>query len=63
MEAVEVLAGLFAGQGITVADYGHFLLWSTLGNAVRRFVFVALIKYAHVVRGSDEAGSLEDSSE
>lgn len=47
---VEVLAGLFAGQGITPADFGHFLLWTTLGNSVGGVVFVAIIKYSHVIR-------------
>lgn len=42
---VEVLAGVFAHQGTTLADYGHFLLWSTLGNTVGGVVFVAFIKY------------------
>lgn len=60
---VEVLVGVFADQGITVGDYGHFLLWATLGNAVGGVVFVALIKYAHVVRGSDEARNQEESTE
>lgn len=47
--SAEVLAGLFAGQGISVADFGHFLLWATLGNAVGGVFFVALIKYSHVL--------------
>jgi formate/nitrite transporter FocA (FNT family) len=45
--AVEVLAGAFAGQGITTADVGRFLLWATLGNAVGGTVFVGVIKYGH----------------
>ncbi len=44
---VEVLAGLFSGQGITAADYGHFLLWTTLGNVVGGSFFVALIKNSY----------------
>lgn len=47
---VEVLAGYFAGQGTTLADYWHFILWSTLGNALGGVIFVALIKYSHAVR-------------
>ncbi len=42
---VEVLSGVFAGQGVGVADYGRFLFFATLGNAVGGSVFVALIKY------------------
>ncbi len=49
--SVEVLAGIFSGQGITAMDYGHFLLWTTLGNAVGGPVFVALIKYSYAVHG------------
>lgn len=45
--SVEVLAGAFARQGIGVADFVHFLIWATLGNAVGGSVFVALIKYGH----------------
>ena len=47
---VEVLAGLFAGQGITLAHFGHFLLWTTIGNSIGGVFFVAVIKYGHVVR-------------
>lgn len=42
---VEVLAGVFSGQGVDMADYGRFLLWSTLGNTVGGVVFVAFLKY------------------
>ncbi|MBI1297420.1 formate/nitrite transporter family protein [bacterium] len=52
--SVEVLAGLFAGQGITWAHFGHFLLWATLGNSIGGAVFVALVKYSHVVRSEAE---------
>ncbi len=44
---VEVMAGYFAGQGITRFDIGHFLLWATLGNALGGTVFVAFVKYGH----------------
>jgi formate-nitrite transporter family protein len=42
---VEVLAGPFAGQGITAEDFGHFLLWTTLGTAAGGGFFVAFLKY------------------
>jgi len=48
---VEVLAGVFAGEGVSGQDFGHFLLWTTLGNAVGGSVFVALIKYSYAIRG------------
>lgn len=48
---VEVLGGLVATNEVTFVDYGRFLITSTLGNAVGGTVFVALLKYGHVVRG------------
>lgn len=47
----EVLAGLFAGQGITAVDYLRFLAWTTLGNALGGVFLVALLKYGHVKQG------------
>jgi formate-nitrite transporter family protein len=44
---VEVLSGVFSGQGINVYDFGRFLLWATLGNIFGGVFFVALIKYGH----------------
>ncbi len=52
--SVEVIAGLLADPTISVADYGHFLLWTTLGNAVGGVVFVALVKFGHAVRPGSE---------
>lgn len=62
---VEVLAGYFAGQGITLADFGHFLLWTTLGNSIGGVVFVALIKYGHVkyTQTEKEEVALNDDSD
>lgn len=45
---IEVLMAVFAGAGPTLADYGQFLLWSVLGNAIGGSVFVALLKFGHV---------------
>jgi formate/nitrite transporter FocA (FNT family) len=44
---VEVLSGAFAGQGISAADFGKFLLWATLGNIVGGVLLVAIVKYGH----------------
>ena len=49
--SVEVLAGVFSGERVTFADYGHFLLWTTLGNVVGGPFFVAVIKYGHASGG------------
>ncbi len=47
---VEVLSGVFSSPDLTAAHYGHFIWWSTLGNALGGVIFVALIKYSHAVR-------------
>jgi len=49
----EVLAGVFSGQGATLADFGKFLLWATLGNILGGVFFVALIKFGHIRSSSD----------
>jgi formate/nitrite transporter FocA (FNT family) len=48
------LAAVFATQGVTLAEFGHFLLWATLGNAIGGLVFVALIKYGHASQQARE---------
>jgi formate/nitrite transporter FocA (FNT family) len=51
---VEVLAGALASPSISLAQYVGFLALATVGNAIGGSVFVALLKYGHVVRGGDE---------
>jgi formate/nitrite transporter FocA (FNT family) len=48
---VEVLAAVLVSPSMGLATFGEFLVTSTLGNAVGGTVFVALLKYGHVVRG------------
>lgn len=50
---VEVLAGMLLSPSITSLDYARFLVLATVGNAVGGSTFVALLKYGHVVRGSE----------
>jgi formate/nitrite transporter FocA (FNT family) len=45
--SVEVLAAVFSGDSVGFADYGRFLAWSTVGNAVGGVVFVAFFKTAY----------------
>jgi formate-nitrite transporter family protein len=49
--SVEVLSGVFAAEGISAADYGRFLLFTTLGNAAGGTFFVAVIKYSFAIEG------------
>lgn len=48
MGAAEVMAAVLVSDQITLGDFGHFLLWTTLGNAVGGVLFVALLKYSHI---------------
>jgi formate/nitrite transporter FocA (FNT family) len=50
--SVEVLAAVFAGQA-TLGDYGHFLLWATLGNLIGGPIFVAMVKYGQARPSGD----------
>ena len=55
--AVEVLAGVFADEGLVLADYGRFLLWATLGNIVGGVFFVAFLKYGQARPGAQAASA------
>ena len=48
---VEVLAGTLVSPSITLANYVGFLALATLGNVIGGGIFVAILKYAYVVRG------------
>ncbi len=50
---VEVLFGLFTSPMVSLVDYLVFLVLATVGNAVGGAIFVALLKYGHVVRGAN----------
>ncbi|HZZ29813.1 MAG TPA: formate/nitrite transporter family protein [Pirellulales bacterium] len=45
--SVEVLGGYFAGGQTTLAQYGYFLLCTTIGNALGGVFFVAVLKNGH----------------
>lgn len=47
---VEVVAGVIVAPDIGVVEYLEFLTFSTVGNTIGGVVFVALLKYGHVVR-------------
>ena len=49
---VEVLFGLFISPSISLFDYVAFLTLATIGNACGGAIFVAVLKYGHVVRGA-----------
>lgn len=51
---VEVLAGVLSGSEVTWREFGRFLLFATVGNAVGGVVFVALLKYGHAGTGEGE---------
>lgn len=49
---VEVLFGLFMSSSISPLDYFSFLVLATIGNACGGAIFVAVLKYGHVIRGA-----------
>jgi formate/nitrite transporter FocA (FNT family) len=51
---VEVMAAVFAGDRVTFVDYLRFIGLTTVGNALGGTIFVAIIKFGHVVRSQDE---------
>jgi formate/nitrite transporter FocA (FNT family) len=50
----ELLTAMALDQGVTVGDYGHFVLWTTLGNVVGGGVFVGLLNYGHVALAGEK---------
>ncbi|WP_255148646.1 formate/nitrite transporter family protein [Halorarius halobius] len=50
---VEVLLATLVSPAFSWGRYAAFLAIATVGNAVGGTVFVALLKYAHVVRGGE----------
>jgi formate/nitrite transporter FocA (FNT family) len=48
--SIEVFAGLINSESITIGDYLHFQIWTTLGNLIGGVVFVAIVKYGHTSR-------------
>lgn len=45
--SIEVFAGLLVSD-ITFAQYGHFQLWSTIGNLIGGVFFVSLLKFSTI---------------
>lgn len=52
--SVEVLAGVLTHEAIGLIEYGHFLLWSTLGNIIGGVLFAVLIRYSVLIGSSGE---------
>jgi formate/nitrite transporter FocA (FNT family) len=57
---VEVLMGMFVSPAITPLDYGRFLLFSVVGNAIGGTIFVAVLRYGHVVRSDEDPDVIDD---
>ncbi|MFB6083919.1 MAG: formate/nitrite transporter family protein [Halorientalis sp.] len=58
----EVLSAVALGTAVTLADFGHFLLWTTAGNVVGGAVFVALLNYGHVAYFTESKHSYYDEN-
>lgn len=50
----ELLTAMALGQGVTLGQFGQFLLWTTLGNVVGGGVFVGLLNYGHVALAGEK---------
>ncbi|SDF95447.1 formate/nitrite transporter family protein [Halorientalis regularis] len=59
----EVLSAIALGPAVTLADFGHFLLWTTAGNVVGGAVFVALLNYGHVAYFTESEYSYYDENQ
>ena len=59
----EILSAMFLGQGVTLREYGQFLLWTTAGNVVGGSVFVGLLNYGHVALAGEEQDVEFEASE
>jgi formate/nitrite transporter FocA (FNT family) len=59
---VEVLMAVFASPEMGLVAFARFLIPATLGNIVGGSVFVALLKYGHVVR-SGPSGEMSPKEE
>lgn len=57
--SAEVLAAVFAGGAVPASGYGFFLCWASLGNVAGGVIFVAVLKYSHVMRGGRERAPVE----
>lgn len=60
--STEVLTAMFLGRGVTLAEYGHFLAWTTLGNVIGGSVFVGLLNYGHAAFSGEEADTAVGNS-
>lgn len=52
--STEVLSAMFLGVDVSLADYGHFLPWTTVGNVVGGSVLVATLNYGHVALAGED---------
>jgi formate-nitrite transporter family protein len=52
--SAEVLAGVFATADVSMRGFGHFLVWTTLGNAIGGFLFAWLIHNSALLAATRE---------
>jgi formate-nitrite transporter family protein len=50
--SLEVLLGMIAGATIILADFGYFLMWTTLGNIIGGVIFAVLIRFSVLMSSS-----------
>ncbi|AQL43622.1 formate transporter [Halorientalis sp. IM1011] len=55
----EVLGAAFLGTGVTLVEFGRFLLVTTVGNVVGGSVFVAGLNYGHIALVGEDTAELD----
>ncbi len=59
----EVLGAMFLGTGVTLAEFGRFLVMTTIGNTIGGSVFVAGLNYGHIALVGEDAQLDVDGSQ
>lgn len=59
----EVLGAMFLGTGVTLAEFGRFLVMTTIGNTIGGSVFVAGLNYGHIALVGEDAELDVDGSQ
>jgi formate-nitrite transporter family protein len=54
--AIEVLLGVIESDALFLSHFGHFLLWTTLGNIAGGLIFAVLIRYSVLLHKREHTG-------
>jgi len=60
--AIEVFMAMFAGTGVTLADFGRFIVLAAVGNAIGGAFLVGCLKYGSVEQSTDRDAGLRSGT-